>query len=239
MARVGSTVREWHRVVEARVGPKRLRQRWRLRGLSPEEVFTKYYEDHLWTSEESVSGRGSTVDVTEELRSALPSLLADLEVSTLLDVPCGDFNWMSQVDLGDIEYIGGEIVPALVEENSARYGQAGRRFCVIDLMENDLPQADAILVRDCLIHLDFAAIERVLRNIARSDVTWLLASDYPLLQKNVDSSIGPATPVSLSLPPFALGPKTAEIADAMMPNGLKTLAVWNVDVLRNGLTSRA
>ena len=84
-------------------GPRRLRQRWRLRGLTTEEVFTKYYEDQLWGSEESVSGCGSTIANTEELRTTLPQLLADLNVSTLLDVPCGDFNWMSKVDLGSID----------------------------------------------------------------------------------------------------------------------------------------
>jgi hypothetical protein len=213
-------------------GPRRLRQRWRLRGLSQEAVFTKYYEDRMWRSNESVSGQGSTVAVTEHLRSGLPPLLADLNVSTLLDVPSGDFNWMSEVDLGNVEYIGGDIVPALIKANSEKFGRSGREFRVIDLTESDLPNADALLVRDCLIHLDFAAIDRVLRNVARSQIRWLLVSEYPELAKNVDSSVGPATPVSLSLPPFSLGPKTAEIADARMPNGLKTLAVWDVDLLR-------
>ena len=100
-------------------------------------------------------------------------------------------------------------------------------------MESDLPDAEALLVRDCLIHLDFDAIGQVLRNVARSRVRWLLVSEYPDLRKNVDTSVGPAAPVSLSLPPFSLGEKTAEITDAELTNGRKTLAVWDSEAVRD------
>jgi len=35
-------------------------------------------------------------------------LLAELEVKSILDVPCGDLHWMSQVDLGPVMYTGEE-----------------------------------------------------------------------------------------------------------------------------------
>jgi hypothetical protein len=42
------------------------------------------------------------------------TLLRQFEIHSLLDLPCGDFNWMQHVDLQGIKYTGGDIVEALV-----------------------------------------------------------------------------------------------------------------------------
>jgi hypothetical protein len=35
----------------------------------------------------------------------------------MLDAPCGDFNWMKEVDLSAVHYTGGDIVEPLVNSN--------------------------------------------------------------------------------------------------------------------------
>jgi hypothetical protein len=59
------------------------------------------------------------------VRAALPRLMGELRLRALLDVPCGDLNWMCAVVLVGIEYVGADVVPALIETNTARYGRAG------------------------------------------------------------------------------------------------------------------
>ncbi len=83
--------------------------------LPPKEVFTQIYHSNRWGSAESVSGFGSEIKNTEVLAAALPRLFRELDIRTLLDLPCGDFNWMSRVNMDGIDYLGADIVEALVE----------------------------------------------------------------------------------------------------------------------------
>ena len=48
---------------------------------------------------------------------AFPGLLRDYNITTVIDVPCGDFHWMSRVNLEGRKYIGGDIVKELIEDN--------------------------------------------------------------------------------------------------------------------------
>ena len=75
---------------------QRIRYHPRLAG-SPEQVFAEFYRDNKWGDAESVSGAGSNLAQTEEVRRVLPGLLAELGCRSMLDVPCGDFYWMRLV----------------------------------------------------------------------------------------------------------------------------------------------
>jgi hypothetical protein len=76
-------------------------------------VFREHYRTTAWGSSESVSGTGSTVDQTTTIRTILPQIIRSYAVSTILDIPCGDFNWMQLVDL-PARYIGANIVDELI-----------------------------------------------------------------------------------------------------------------------------
>ena len=79
--------------------------------------FTRIYEQNRWNDGESRSGIGSTVDGTAKLREELPRLVQSLGATSLLDAPCGDFNWMREVEWpAGFEYIGADIVTALIEQ---------------------------------------------------------------------------------------------------------------------------
>ena len=99
---------------------QRLRYHPRLAG-SPEQVFAEFYRDNKWGDAESVSGAGSNLTQTAEVRRVLPGLLAELGCRSMLDVPCGDFYWMRLVPL-DVDYTGGDIVSDIVARNQEQYG---------------------------------------------------------------------------------------------------------------------
>ena len=46
--------------------------------------------------------------------------------ASLLDAPCGDFNWMRHVPLGGVSYTGADVVPELIARNRRDYGRDGR-----------------------------------------------------------------------------------------------------------------
>ena len=48
---------------------------------------------------------GLTLMYTKNLREQLPNILPQFEIRIMLDAPCGDFHWMSQVPLNLDQYI--------------------------------------------------------------------------------------------------------------------------------------
>jgi len=121
--------------------------------LSLEDRFTKIYEIDYWGSA-SKSGMGSTLASTVNLRKKLPELFETFKINTVFDGPCGDFNWMQLVvKETNIEYIGGDIVTTIIEENQKRFGSKKVKFIKVDLTKDILPIADLMICRDCLFHL--------------------------------------------------------------------------------------
>ena len=181
---------------------------------------------------ESVSGPGSSADQTATLREALPRLLRGLGVSRLLDLPCGDFHWMASVDLSDIEYVGGDLVPAIVESNRAKHGRPGRTFQLLDLTSSPLPQADLVICRDCLVHLSIADIWLAVENVRRSGATYLLTTTFPQEEVNLDIRTGDWRPLNLQGVPFDFPAPAALINEGCTEQegrfADKSLGLWRV-----------
>jgi SAM-dependent methyltransferase len=200
--------------------------------LSIEERFARIYQTNLWFDAESRSGTGSNLDETAQLRASLPYLLRRLNTRRLLDVPCGDFNWMSQVDLSGIEYVGGDIVQPLIEANRERYGSAARRFLKVDVINGPLPQADVILCRDCLVHFSFANIIAAFQTMKSSGAEYLLTTTFPAREVNKDIVDGDWRPLNLEASPFLLRAPADAIVEGCTEEGGayadKALAVWRV-----------
>ena len=189
-------------------------------------VFTDIYLHNGWEDAESVSGRGSTLARTAVVRRELPRLLAELGARSLLDAPCGDFNWMRHVALPGVAYVGADVVAELVERNRRAYGGGGRRFVALDLTRDPLPRADLILCRDCLIHLSLPDALRALDNFRRSGARHLLATTHTSVGENADVETGGWRPLDLQLPPFDLpAPARLLVEDAAQG---KCLGLWRL-----------
>jgi hypothetical protein len=197
------------------------------------EIFTETYRKRYWKSKESVSGRGAELGQTAVLRAELPLLLRRYGIRSLLDLPCGDFNWMQHVDLQGIRYTGGDIVDALVTQNQEKYGNAHRQFRRLDLLADALPDADCILVRDCLVHLSMAHIAQALDNIKKSNIVYLLTTSFPAVKKNEDIQTGYWRPLNLQIAPFSfteplfcLNEGCTELDGAFAD---KSLCMWKIE----------
>jgi hypothetical protein len=94
------------------------------------KVFGRIYRQRTWANEETVSGPGSGIERTAELREELPKLLEELRVETLLDAGCGDFHWLRLAELPIKSYIGVEVVPQLVTGLEASHAPRTSRVIV-------------------------------------------------------------------------------------------------------------
>lgn len=206
----------------------------RYRGKSRKEVFSEFYEKAGWnlTHQDSVSGEGSDAIQTAQLRAAFPKLLRTLKVKSMLDIPCGDFYWMQQVDLSGVQYTGADIVPALVTQNLQRYSNDMRTFRLLDLTNDALPAVDLVCCRDCLVHFSLADIRAALNNITHSGAKWLLMTHFPEEKSNKDIVTGGWRPLNFCLPPFNLPPPHHLINEGCteMEGAFedKSMALWEV-----------
>lgn len=199
---------------------------------TPEEVFTYIYQVNKWGDSESVSGKGSNLARTETLRNELPSLLEKLEANSLLDIPCGDFYWMSAVELPISKYIGADIVSDLVDSNNEQYSNEQRDFQKLDLITQQLPKADVIMCRECLVHLSYENILAAINNIKLSGSRYLLTTHFPQINENKDIVTGKHRPLNLLIKPFAWPAPLMEIIEYDTgKKGVKCLSLWEVNTL--------
>jgi hypothetical protein len=168
----------------------------------PNNVFTNIYNSNFWRSEESLSGPGSELIQTQILTKELPLLFKLYNISSVLDLPCGDFNWMSKVDLSGISYIGGDIVSDLIDSNNTQFRTNDIVFEKIDLINDRLPVVDLILVRDCLVHLSYNDIIKALENIKKSGIKYLLTTTFVDRKYNMDIPTGKWRTLNLQIEPF-------------------------------------
>jgi hypothetical protein len=197
-----------------------------------ERVFTANIELYRRQRSESLSGPGSCLTQTRELRERLPLTIESLKVRSILDAPCGDFNWMQHVGLGPVEYIGVDFMAEIVAENARRHESSSRRFLRADVLGDPLPRADLILCRDLLVHLTYADIARALRNFKASGATYLMATTFTKARQNLDTSGGEWRPLNLTDQPFnfpapirLVNEKCTEAGDTFDD---KSLGIWRL-----------
>lgn len=202
---------------------------------SNREVFTEVYVKGLWGIRESKSGTGSNLEQTKTIREQLPLLVRNLGARKLLDAPCGDFYWLKQVELDLDEYIGGDIVRPLIEENRKSYERPGRRFTVLDIIEDELPNVDLVFCRDCLVHFSFKDIRSAVDNIKKSGSTYFLTTTFSMREENEDICTGQWRPLNLQRPPIhfpepiSLINENCTIGDGVYAD--KCLGLWRLSAL--------
>ncbi len=215
---------------------RRLYADHKLRTSSAEDIFTEIYRDEWWDGEQSVSGTGSSLDQASVLIAELPGLLRELGVGSLLDIPCGDFHWMSQTDLSGVSYVGAEIVEELVERNRRTYERENVEFRKLNLIADPLPQADLVLCRDCLVHFSFADVFSSLGNICASGSSYLLTTTFPSRAENRDILTGRWRPLNLEVAPFSL-PRPIRLVNEGCTErdgqySDKSLGLWQIEEVR-------
>jgi glycosyltransferase involved in cell wall biosynthesis len=200
--------------------------------------FSKIFKENIFQSQESASGVGSELSQTKVIREKLPEIFKELSIKTLLDIPCGDFNWMRTLCKEDMDYIGGDIVEDIVKKNNDSYANAHTRFLLLDILTDQLPAADMLLCRDCLVHLPYSDIFKFFSNIKRSKIKYLTLTTFPeKANQNFSETCQIWRPLNMQAPPFNL-PKPIILINEGLPDTIdpntnmsyvdKSLAIWDL-----------
>jgi cyclopropane fatty-acyl-phospholipid synthase-like methyltransferase len=180
----------------------------RLRQLSNlEKKFNLIYRTNYWNSKESISGPGSTLIYTENIRKELPIIFKKFSIKSILDIPCGDFNWMRYVLIScNVSYTGADIVSKIIKNNTSLYSCDKINFTILDLTSDFLGTYDLIICRDIFFHLSFNDIFNSLENIIKSRSKYVLITSHIKSDSfyNHDISSGDFRRLNLFAPPFNL-----------------------------------
>lgn len=212
-----------------------------LRFKNPEDIFTDIYRRNNWGGAISVSGPGSEGQQVGIIIEQLPIVFRDFYISSIIDIPCGDFHWMKNVDRHGVNYVGGDIVKELVATNREKFGSDCVQFLELDLLRTPLPKADLVFCRDCLVHLSNSDVMTALQNICRSGSRLLLTTSFVDRKRNTDIATGQWRPLSLQAAPFSFPEPLRIITEECTEGGGgyadKSLLLWNLSDIRSLIDS--
>lgn len=196
-----------------------------------EVVFTNIYKQKAWGGV-SVSGPGSDLVQTSQLRVGLTNLIKDYNIKTILDAPCGDFYWMKEMYLANVEYVGGDIVSEIIMFNSMNHSKRNIKFKKLDIVNDELLSVDLMFTRDCLVHFSFDMISKFLHNLKRSNIKYFASTSFISRTKNQDINVGEWRPLNLLQSPFNLPNPIRVINEGCTENGGqfydKSICLWEV-----------
>jgi hypothetical protein len=196
-------------------------------------TFTTIFASNAWGDAESVSGPGSTQERGADFQADLVALLDAWDIRSIVDAPCGDFNWMRHVlAVRDAIYTGVDIVEPLIAANTRAYATDTCRFVCADMACADLPAADLLLCRDGLVHLSYADARAAIRNFRRSRARYLLTTTFVDRSRNRDEPTGGWRVLNLQAAPFHFPPPLALIDERCTHSGGhyrdKRLGLWEL-----------
>lgn len=194
-----------------------------------EQGAKKIYERNKSRGIESVSGTGSTLDITKGFRFWLQTIISKYEIKSITDIPCGDWNWMSKVDLGGVDYFGGDIVDEIIITNNRKFSYENILFEKFDAINQIPPKSDLIICRDFLFHISFEQAKIVLENFRKSGSKYLISTSFDL-NKNSDLTKEQKEygwgwrKIDLHKYPYLLGEELEYVVEKGMEN--RTQSLW-------------
>jgi SAM-dependent methyltransferase len=210
------------------------------------DVFSSIYQNWGFGGwPHSRSGPGSTLHETEQIRKKIRKLIDAKDIKTVVDIPCGDFHWMKEIVYGFEKYTGGDIVPEVIKDNQ-KYANQIINFVEFDLTsDEEIPEADLLIVRDVIGHLPREKGKKVIENILKSKCKYLLSttwynmndSTYHEMHENTGVTPGRFYPVCLSAEPFNLPLpefyiEESPVVDHYDTGTRKGLGFWDLELLR-------
>ncbi len=196
--------------------------------ISNREIFTNVYQNKLWGAaspeDESpfYSGPGSSdpqivdpyVDAVKRFFSSLPPK------KKAVDLGCGDFRVGSRiVDTFD-SYTACDVVPELLCFNQSYWRHLPVKFLAVDLVKDEIPTGDVLILRQVLQHLSNEDIVKFTQSIPPGFSYLLLTEHLPSENEflanrdkvsGTDIRLGIGSGVVLTQPPFDMSFKSETI----------------------------
>jgi SAM-dependent methyltransferase len=169
-------------------------------------TFTSIYNKNFWSKG---SGPGSTPEYTSTYRESLIATLRRLNVTTILDVGCGDWQFSRLIDWTGFNYTGIDCVKFLIDNHNNMFGKANIKFVHHDILTQEWmlsspssPRIDAVILKDVIQHWPDADMKRILASL-RTQARWLLVTNCADQKDGHDIPLGGFRSLSHKMQPLA------------------------------------
>jgi hypothetical protein len=113
-------------------------------------VFSNIYDTSTWGRG---SGNGSHPAATIQYRSFLENFISMNDISSIVDIGCGDWQSSQYISFHNSSYIGFDVVDSVVRKNNTLYANSKIQFQTMPDDPRNLPDADLFIMKDVLQHL--------------------------------------------------------------------------------------
>ncbi len=164
--------------------------------------FSEIYEKNVW---EYGSGEGSLEIHTRGYRDFLQAFLLQKQVSSVVDMGCGDWQFSKLVNWGGVRYQGFDVVPSVIAANTEKFSNPKVSFTAYSGNPAELPAADLLIAKDVLQHLPSQTVQDFLPYLSKYKYALLTnCVNAKGVTQNGDIELGEFRPLDLLLAPFHL-----------------------------------
>ena len=127
------------------------------KNLNDKQTFEKIYRDNEWNKKTTKinSGPGShDSNLITPYVNFVSSFLKKTPNLKIVDLGCGDFNIGGKIFQLSKEYIGVDIVEKVIMNNRKNFKNKKIKFLCLNVLKDEIPKADCIIIRQVFQHLD-------------------------------------------------------------------------------------
>ena len=180
---------------------------------------------------ESLSGCGSDLDATVEIREHLPIIFNKFNITSITDAPCGDWNWMRLLNLDNIDYIGYDILEDILMENTLKYSNENVKFEFKDIVNQTIRKSDLIICRDFMFHISNEKGLNLLENFKKSGSKYVLLTsfNYTTINENLGFDDWGWRRINVKIEPFNLPEPIYEFVESHPNCSGRSLCLWQIN----------
>tara|TARA_B100001250_G_scaffold412754_1_gene444828 strand:+ start:1518 stop:2210 length:693 start_codon:yes stop_codon:yes gene_type:complete len=165
--------------------------------LNNKQIFTYIYQNRLWNPNDITdfnSGPGShdSKVINPYINCIINFFKNQHGVSSVLDLGCGDFYIGNKLYKYVENYIGIDVVDELINRNKELYLSKNLNFSCLDIVKDNLPDGDCVLLREVLQHLINEEIIIILNKLYKYKYV-IITENIPFgkFHENIDKIKGP------------------------------------------------
>lgn len=192
----------------------------------PEEAFTRLVDTFNWCpgDRETPCGEGSFLEANKPIINMLPEWFITYNIRSVVDIGCGDFHWMRNVNFTGIEYDGFDVVKKFIDTLVVTHGRQNIRFHHADVFKHELPKADLYICKDVINHYtESDGVELVAR--IREASKYFAAITFP-------GNSGPIVQkweyryIDFNISPFGFGAQLESVAANENRKPQRVFSIW-------------
>lgn len=171
-----------------------------------EKIFSEILNSKFWSAGETICGSGSKKENTHSVVSFLDEFIEEKKITSILDLGCGDLNWIGESIKNLKRYIGVDLGFEMLEKNGDNFPNF--KFHKKDILSfmsefnEKNGQIEVIICRDVLVHLDIEYVKSFLQEVSNSKALYFITTSFPESYTNSEIQSGQWRPIDITKEPF-------------------------------------